>query len=162
MVEISGARWHIRAMTAPATLLSRSLPRVMPLAIAAALAVGALGSAPASAQDVAVGGMDTVELYVTGRSVPGRPDLMTAWHGHAWLFVSDINRAAFDADPRRYAPGFDGLCPAALAAGSRVQGRPELAVMIGGRVYLSSSEALRDELLADPDGVLAAARNARR
>ena len=73
-----------------------------PLAIAAALAVGALDSAPASAQDVAVGGMDTVEMYVTGRSVPGRPDLMTAWHGHAWLFVSDINRAAFEADPRRY------------------------------------------------------------
>lgn len=148
-------RWHIPRMTG-----STTPDRFLPARFLSLLAGAAMAASAASAQDLAVGGMDTVELYVTGRPVPGRADLMTAWHGHAWLFVSEINRATFEADPRRYAPGFDGLCPTALAAGARVAGRPDLAVMIGGRVYLSSSEARRNELLANPAAVLEAARNA--
>lgn len=151
------ARWHIRQMTTSARHF-----RLLHTGILSLLAGALMTASAATAQDLAVGGMDTVELYVTGRPVPGRAELMTAWHGHAWLFVSEINRATFEADPRRYAPGFDGLCPSALANGARVPGRPELAVMIGGRVYLSSSEARRNELLANPAAVLEAAQNARR
>lgn len=127
------------------------------LAFAAALA-GALLAAPAQAQAPAVSGMDTVELYTTGRLVPGRGDLATAWHGQAWLFVSEPNRSAFESDPRRFAPGFDGLCPPQLAEGHRTPGRPDLAVMIDGRMYLTSSPEMRARLLADPAGVLAAAK----
>ncbi|WP_299359041.1 YHS domain-containing (seleno)protein [uncultured Paracoccus sp.] len=136
------------------------LPHLLWVA-AAALTLAALPT-PSVAQNWAVGGLDAVELFSSGRPIAGRSDLGTVWKGRTWLFASEPNRSAFEANPRRFAPALGGLCPASLAEGARVPGRPELAVVIGGRMYLPSSVRHRSILLADPDGVLAAARAAAR
>lgn len=128
--------------------LPRRLPRVAALGCGLCLAVAA-----AQADDWALGGLDVVEMQ-QGEDLPGRPDLATRWRGEIWLFTDEANRVAFEADPRSYAPEFDGTCPVSLAKGKPVPGNPALAVSIDGRLYLPASEEARRLLIADPDGIL--------
>lgn len=124
-----------------------------------ALPVLALGLAPAAlAADWALDGYDPVALRREARAIPGASAIYTHWRGKVWHFASEENRAAFEANPRAYAPGFDGLCPIALEEGRPSQGDPHHVVIIGERVYLTRSEAARNRLLENPRGVLMAAK----
>ena len=131
------------------TLLHR--PIVPRLALLAAALV-ALSLAPAQGQ--ALGGMDAVSLRDAGRPVGGDPSISTHWKGHEWRFANEANRATFEANPRAYAPGFGGNCPVALAEGERRPGQPDLFVVIGKTLYLTSSPAARRRLTEDPGSVL--------
>lgn len=108
--------------------------------------------APAEAQ--ALGGMDAVSLRDAGRVVGGEPSISTHWKGHEWRFANEANRATFEANPRAYAPGFGGNCPVALSEGERRPGRPDLFIVIGQTLYLTSSPEARRRLGDDPQGVL--------
>lgn len=115
---------------------------------------------PALAQGWALGGMDPVAYRTQGAAVAGRSDLVTAWAGQNWHFVSEENRAAFEANPREYAPGLGGLCPVSLAEGRPQPGDPRIFAIIGERLYLIRSAEARQQLLADPRGVLMKAKEA--
>ena len=125
-------------------------PRALCLALLAALA-----AVPALA-DPALGGVDVVSLRDAGRVAKGG-DITTHWQGREWHFSSEANRATFESDPRSYAPGFGGNCPVALSQGERRPGRPELFVVIGNTLYLTSSPVARRKLSDDPADVLARA-----
>lgn len=90
--------------------------------------------------------------------MPGASTIHTYWQGKVWHFATKENRALFEANPRSFAPGFDGLCPASLQDGRPSAGSAHYFVIIGDRVYLTRSQAARDKLLADPRGVLMAAK----
>lgn len=114
----------------------------------AALALWGLLSGAAQAQ--ALGGMDVVSLRDAGRTVGGDPTISTHWKGREWRFSNDANRAAFEANPFAYAPGFGGNCPVALADGTRRPGDPQFFVVLNGTVYLAGSASARERLRSDP------------
>lgn len=115
---------------------------------------------PALAEAWALGGMDAVAYRSQGAAVAGRSDLVTNWAGLNWHFVSEENRAAFEANPREYAPGLGGLCPVSLAEGRPQPGDPHIFAIIGERLYLIRSVEAREQLLADPRGILMRAKEA--
>lgn len=115
---------------------------------------------PASAQDWAMDGRDPVGYFSDGRAMAGRVDIATMWKGYVWHFVSEDNRARFEADPRRFAPAFNGFCPVNLADGRLVEGNPEIFAVIGQRLYLLRSDAARSQLMDQPAEVLSRARTA--
>ena len=120
----------------------------------------ALAAPLAQAQDWALDGIDPVAYSAESAAVPGRADLVTLWRGKAWHFASEQNRTTFEANPKAYAPGLDGLCAVALSEGRSVPGNPRYVVVIGQRTYLLRSEQARRRILADPQGVLMAAKAA--
>lgn len=113
---------------------------------------------PAVAQSWALGGHDPVGSTRAGQAVPGRSDISTMWRGQVWHFVSEENRARFEADPRAYLPAFDGLCPVALSEGRREPGDPRHFVVLGGTLYLLRSGADVQKLRRAPAEVLDRAR----
>ncbi|UXU74794.1 MULTISPECIES: YHS domain-containing (seleno)protein [unclassified Paracoccus (in: a-proteobacteria)] len=116
-------------------------------------------SAPAAlAQNWALDGMDPVSYGTDNAAVPGRSDLVTVWRGEAWHFATEHNRNLFEANPKAYAPGLDGLCVVALSEGRSEPGNPRYFVVIGQRTYLVRSEQARKRLLADPQGILMQAK----
>lgn len=119
-----------------------------------AIALAALSLGPAQAQSAALGGMDAVSLRDAGRPVGGDPAISTHWKGQEWRFANEANRATFEANPRAYAPAFNGNCPVALSKGERRPGQPELFVVIGNTLYLTSSSAAQRLLQDDPAGIL--------
>lgn len=114
---------------------------------------------PATAQDWALGGYDPVG-YAMGGLIPGRSDIMTMWQGQMWHFASEENRAKFEADPRAYAPGFDGLCALSLAEGQRQPGDPRHFVVVGDKLYLLRSGAAEQQMLREPREVVRKAEKA--
>ena len=138
------------------TFVPRPTARWRP-ALAGALALAAVAGAPvAGAADEAVDGMDVVSLRDSGRSVDGDGSISTHWKGRDWIFANEANRAAFEANPRAYAPGFGGNCPVKLSEGQKQPGRPDLAIVVSGTLYLTSTAGARDRLAADP-GIIAIA-----
>lgn len=113
---------------------------------------------PVHAQDWALGGFDPVGYQAEGRAVPGRNDISTVWKGMIWHFASVENRAMFEADPRSYAPGLNGLCPVALSDGRSIPGDPRHFVIIGQRVYLLGSDDNQRRFMQDPRAILMEAR----
>ena len=113
---------------------------------------------PASAGDWALGGFDPVAYVTQERAVPGRGDIVTTWRGREYHFESEANRALFEANPRAYTPGFDGLCVVALTEGRSEPGDPRQFVIIGQRVYFVGTERRRDELLSHPRDMLMQAK----
>lgn len=108
----------------------------------------------AQAQDWALQGIDPVSYATEARAVPGRGDIVTMWGGQAWHFASEANRESFEANPRAFAPGLQGLCVVALAEGRSEPGNPRHFAIIGQRTYLVRSEQAREKLLNDPKTVL--------
>lgn len=113
---------------------------------------------PAAAQDWALGGYDAVGYSRSGQALPGRPDISTMWKGKVWHFATEDNRARFEADPRSYAPEFDGLCPVALARGLREPGDPQHFAIIGNHLYLLRSTENERVLMKAPREILTKAK----
>jgi hypothetical protein len=114
-------------------------------AILAAAAVLCLAS-PASAQDklftdlvpgVAVGGHDPVAYFTEGRPREGSASITAAHGGATWRFMSEANRAAFLADPAKYAPQFGGHCSWAASQGYLAKGDPGNWRIVNGKLYLN-------------------------
>lgn len=112
----------------------------------------------ARAQDWALNGMDPVAYRAKGEAVPGQGNIVTLWHGMAWHFSSEENRASFEADPRAYAPALDGNCAVAMSEGRAEPGDPRFFVIIEHRTYLTGSAAARERLRRDPKQILRAAK----
>ncbi|MDX2259219.1 MAG: YHS domain-containing (seleno)protein [Hyphomicrobiaceae bacterium] len=107
----------------------------------AALVGGALaGSAPVFTgivKGVAVGGYDPVAYFSAGKPVKGDPAITMEHQGAEWRFASEANRAAFRADPAKYAPQFGGYCAWAVSQGYTAKGDPNAWSIVGGKLYLN-------------------------
>lgn len=132
----------------------------MPTAAALRFLAAFLAFAPAlgMAQDWALGGMDPVAYQTEGAPMPGRSDVVTEWHGRSWHFVSEQNRARFEANPRAFAPAFDGYCVISLSEGRLEPGNPSAFLVYEGKLYLMRSASARDQFLSSAASVLALAK----
>lgn len=59
---------------------------------------------------LAIGGFDCVAFRTEKKAVSGQAAFALSWGGANWAFKSAENRAAFAADPAKYAPGYNGCC----------------------------------------------------
>ena len=114
----------------------------------------AMAVASPSLADSALNGVDVVSLRDSGRALPGDASISTRWKGREWVFANEANRAAFESNPRAYAPGFGGNCPVSLAEGRKTPGHPEFAAVIDDTLYLTADGGARGLLIADPAPIL--------
>lgn len=71
--------------------------------------------------------------------VAGRREFTATWNGATYAFASAANRDAFQADPARYAPQFDGHCAWAAGRGYKAPASPNAWRIVNGRLYLNYS-----------------------
>ncbi|HMA14103.1 MAG TPA: YHS domain-containing (seleno)protein [Kiloniellaceae bacterium] len=121
------------------------------LVLATAFSLATVGAAQAGPQYVdesgfAVGGYDAVAYFELTQSavgqkqppaVPGKTSITAEYNGATWAFASEANRAAFLADPAKYAPAYDGHCAYGIAQGGKVPGNPNLWRIVDGKLYLN-------------------------
>lgn len=119
-----------------------------------ALATVLLFSALPALADQALGGADVVSLHDSGRLIDGKPGISTEWKGRVWTFANEANRAAFEANPRAYAPGFGGNCPVALSEGRRQPGSAHFSVVVGGTLYVTTDGHAKQRMQSDPQPIL--------
>jgi YHS domain-containing protein len=91
---------------------------------------------------VAVGGYDPVAYFTEGRPRVGSGAFTFNHAGATWRFASAENRAAFAADPERYAPQFGGHCAWAAAEGYLAKGDPAHWRIVDGKLYLNYNASI--------------------
>ena len=70
-------------------------------------------------------------------AVPGKVAITAEYNGATFAFSSAENRAAFVADPAKYAPQYDGHCAFGVSKGGKVPGNPNLWRIVDGKLYLN-------------------------
>ncbi|WP_417494457.1 YHS domain-containing (seleno)protein [Maricaulis sp.] len=132
---------------------------IMPALFAFLLLVLPAGAAHAGEQYTdrqgrALNGYDAVSYFSETGPVRGLETITTEYNGASWWFASEANRAAFIAEPARYAPAYDGHCAYALAHGRKVRSDPQAWQIVDGRLYLNFSTAIHQRWQADIPGYL--------
>lgn len=92
---------------------------------------------------LALGGYDPVAYFVAGSPARGSADHVHSWNGAEWRFASDANRAAFAADPEKYAPQFGGYCAWAVAEGYTASTDPDAWSIVDDKLYLNFSRGVQ-------------------
>lgn len=86
------------------------------------------------------------------RAVPGLERYAAEWNGAKWAFASAANRDAFLADPKAFAPAYDGHCAYGVAKGGKVPANPNLWRIVDGKLFLNINPAVVSFWEADVSG----------
>jgi hypothetical protein len=105
-------------------------------------------------QGVAVGGHDPVAYFTEGRSRLGSAAISATHGGATWRFVDEANRAAFLADPAKFAPQFGGHCSWAAAEGYLAKGDPAHWRIVEGKLYLKYDASIKRRWERDIPGFI--------
>jgi YHS domain-containing protein len=121
----------------------------------AAIALAALSLAPAFAFDpastapvnldkagVALRGTDPVSYFAAGKPMVGSSTLQSKWDGATYQFASAANKAAFDAEPGKYAPKYGGFCAWAASQGYKADADPNVWKIVDGKLYVNYNAAV--------------------
>ena len=66
---------------------------------------------------VAIDGYDTVAFFSNKKAMKGSASIAHDWSNAKWYFTSEANRAAFIAEPEKFAPQYGGYCALNVAYG---------------------------------------------
>jgi hypothetical protein len=117
-----------------------------------ALSVFALASSAGEFNEsngVAIKGYDPVAFFKDSKPVRGKDDLRFEYKGSTFAFANAENRAAFAADPAKYAPQYGGYCAFGTARGYKADIDPATFTVIDGRLYLNYNTQVQREWTAD-------------
>lgn len=100
---------------------------------------------------VAISGYDPVAYFTANKPVQGDAVHALRWRGATWYFATAANMEAFEMNPAAYAPQYGGYCAYSVSRGSLSASSPEAFTIHGGRLYLTSSAAIRTVWRKDID-----------
>jgi hypothetical protein len=111
--------------------------------MAMALAAGLLNSwaaafadAPPAGRRIALRGYDPVAYFTEAQPQKGSEAFWFAFDDAVYLFKSAEHRAAFAADPERYAPQYAGFCAGGVSKGYKTEPDPEAWAVLNGKLFV--------------------------
>lgn len=107
---------------------------------------------------VGAGGYDVVAYFTDGRALRGSADHAASYNGATWHFANADNKAAFEANPAKYAPQFGGYCAWAVSQGYTAKGDPNHWSVVDGKLYLNYNGSVKSRWEADIPGHIASGR----
>lgn len=131
--------------------------RFKPLLIVVFLFVATLSHADSlqyATDNGAIDGYDPVSYFTKGRAERGFPIITTTWNGAEWRFTSEENRAAFVANPEKYAPQYGGFCALGMAHGGDVPTDPEAWTIWDDKLYLNMIKEVSITWRYNPDKLI--------
>jgi YHS domain-containing protein/thioredoxin-related protein len=106
---------------------------------------------------LALSGYCPVSLVTTHKLVPGQSAHSVEFEGKSYRFASDEMEKTFRANPEKFLPVNEGLCPVAeIDREQPLPGNPRFGVLYRDRLYLCASVTDRGLFLKNPDRYAAA------
>ncbi|MBZ8117223.1 YHS domain-containing protein [Roseovarius sp. LXJ103] len=99
-----------------------------------------------------IGGYDPVAYFTDGGPAQGSAEHALDWDGATWHFTSAENKAAFKADPAKYAPQYGGYCAYAVSKGATAKTEPEAWKIVDDKLYLNFDLDVQKIWLEDVPG----------
>ena len=113
---------------------------VLSTLVVAGLAIAAVAG-PATST-VGASGYDLVS-YRSDKPVRGSGNHVAEHDGITYLFASEANRKAFEANPAKYLPAYGGYCAYGVAVGKKFVADPEVWEIVGGRLFLNLDDKVK-------------------
>ena len=133
----------------------RNILRTLTLIAATATAAFA---AKASDYDLpAVSGYDLVSYHQESGPVRGTGFQAAKHDGVTYLFANEANKAAFEANPEKYLPAYNGFCAFGVSLGKKFNTNPEVYEIVDGTLYLNLDKDIQGKWAADVQGNIAKA-----
>ncbi|MFQ5731303.1 MAG: thioredoxin fold domain-containing protein [Planctomycetaceae bacterium] len=97
------------------------------------------------------GGYCLVSMLDDHKLIRGVSEYSVQYRGATFWFATDAHKRTFQADPTKYQPVNDGLCPVAETDGHvRQAGRPQNAVIYRGRLWFLARKDDRKTFASNP------------
>lgn len=122
-------------LAAGAALVASAPPGV------AATAISAPEVYTATKEKLALSGYDPVAYFVASAPKKGSADISVMHLGATWRFESESNKAAFLAQPEKYAPQYGGYCAYAVSQGYTASADPTVWEIVDGKLYVNYNRA---------------------
>jgi YHS domain-containing protein len=106
--------------------------------------------------NVAIRGYDPVAYFTAGRPTEGSANFKATYQGAEFQFASAANRAAFVANPARYAPQFGGYCAWAVSQGYTAGIDPTAWAIVDGKLYLNYNRTIQNRWQGDRANLIVA------
>lgn len=100
-------------------------------------------------ETIALKGFDPVAYFVDHKPRKGDPEITSRYQGVVYEFANKDNKAAFDKEPARYVPEFNGFCAFGVTEGLKIDVDPHAYAINGGRLNVFFSEEARDAYQGD-------------
>ena len=107
--------------------------------------------------NVAINGYDPVAYFTAGRPTQGAATFKATYQGAEFRFANAANRAAFTANPARYAPQFGGYCAWAVSQGYTAGIDPNAWAIVDGKLYLNYNRSIQTRWQGDRANLIQAA-----
>jgi YHS domain-containing protein len=117
-----------------------------------ALSLSANIDMSADANDLAIGGYDTVSYFTKGKPTQGSAKYTSAYKNTIYQFSSEENRNAFNENPAHYAPQYGGFCAMGVALEKKLVVDPTAWRIVDNKLYLNLNKAVQKKWLSDVDG----------
>ena len=101
---------------------------------------------------LAIRGYDPVAYFAEQRPVQGSTRYTSSYLGSMFHFATAENRAAFQANPARFAPQYGGFCAYGMALGYKAKIEPDAFTIVEGKLYLNYDRSVRDRWSRDIAG----------
>ena len=96
----------------------------------------------ASKDKLALSGYDPVAYFVASSPKKGLTEISAVHQGVTWRFENEANKAAFLAQPEKYAPQYGGYCAYAVSQGYTASADPTVWEIIDGKLYLNYNRSV--------------------
>ncbi|MBN9414816.1 MAG: YHS domain-containing protein [Candidatus Eremiobacteraeota bacterium] len=97
-----------------------------------------------SMNHIGLNGLDPVAFLGHLKKQIGNPKFKKRYGAKTYFFSSQRNLEIFEINPERFLPQLEGMCPVAYAlGGKRMPGDPDLAQVVGDKLYCYSKSSYR-------------------
>ena len=89
---------------------------------------------------MALNGVDPVAFIDIGNRAKGRAEFTAVHDGVAYYFSTQANQQKFESNAQRYVPQNGGFCTLGVSIGKKLDGNPQYADVVEGKLYLFLNE----------------------
>lgn len=102
-------------------------------------------------------GYDLTTFFSSEKPAHGTGHHVATYDGVDYLFTSDENKKAFQADPQKFLPAFGGYCAFGASIGKKFVADPDVYDIVDGKLYFNLDTKIRAIWSKDISGNLAKA-----
>ncbi|KTD43278.1 YHS domain-containing (seleno)protein [Legionella quateirensis] len=99
-------------------------------------------------------GYDLVSYHQNSGPVRGSGNHTVFYNGISYIFATDANKKAFQADPKKYLPAYGGYCAYGVSVGKKIISDPLAWKIVNGTLYLNLNNQIQEIWSKDINGYI--------
>ena len=104
--------------------------------------------------ELALDGYCPVCYVAAGKAVKGTSEFKAEHNGKVYHFVKQEAVDAFNADPEKFLPAYDGLCAFGMAHGKKLESDPTVFKVMDGKIYLNKDASIGKKFAKDTSSLI--------